>query len=89
MVIERLLDKLLERCRALGLLKARGSQRTDSTHVLAAIRKLNRLELVAEILRAALNELATEAPEWLQELAPLAGSEDAKAAHDVKGASGS
>src|SRR5262245_49988265 len=59
---EVLLEQLLERCRALGLLKARGTQRTDSTPVLAAIRKLNRLELVAETLRAALNELATEAP---------------------------
>ena len=42
-----LLDKLLERCRALGLLKARGPQRPDATHVLAAIRVRNRLELVA------------------------------------------
>src|SRR5467141_4186151 len=50
---ELLLEKLLERCRALGLLTARGQQRTDSTHVLAAIRVLNRLELVAETLRAA------------------------------------
>ena len=58
---EHLLDKLLERCRTLGLLKARGQQRTDSTHVLAAIRVLNRLELVAETLRATLNELATVA----------------------------
>src|SRR6201993_4637168 len=41
---ELLLDKLLERCRALGLLKARGHQRTDSTHVLAAVRVLSRLE---------------------------------------------
>jgi transposase len=69
---ELLLDKLLERCRALGLLKARGSQRTDSTHVLAAIRVLNRLELVAETLRAALNAVATVAPNWLQALTPLA-----------------
>src|SRR5215467_543702 len=69
---ELLLDKLLERCRALGLLKARGQQRTDSTHVLAAIRVLNRLELVAETLRAALNELATVAPDWLQGFAPVA-----------------
>jgi len=69
---EHLLDKLLERCRALGLLTARGRQRTDSTHVLAAIRVMNRLELVAETLRAALNELATVAPAWLQGLAPLA-----------------
>src|SRR5262245_47581831 len=68
---ECLLDKLLERCRALGLLKARGQQRTDSTHVLAAIRVLNRLELVAETLRATLNVLATVAPDWLQGLAPL------------------
>jgi transposase len=68
---ERLLEKLLEGCRARGLLKARGQQRTDSTHVLAAIRVLNRLELVAETLRAALNELATVAPAWVQGVAPL------------------
>ncbi len=68
---ERLLDKLLERCQAHGLIKSRGQQRTDSTHVLAAIRVLNRLELVGETLRAALNELASAAPEWLQRLAPL------------------
>ena len=69
---ELLLDKLLERCRALGWLQARGAQRTDSTHVLAAIRVLNRLELVAETLRAALNAVATVAPDWLQALTPLA-----------------
>jgi transposase len=67
-----LLDKLLARCRSLGWLTARGQQRTDSTHVLAAIRAMNRLELVAETLRAALNALATVAPAWLQGLAPLA-----------------
>jgi transposase len=69
---ELLLEKLLERCRALGLLKARGQQRTDSTHVLAAIRVLNRLELVAETLRAALNAVATVAPDWLHAITPLA-----------------
>src|SRR5262245_6887772 len=69
---ELLLDKLLERCQGLGLLKARGQQRTDSTHVLAAIRVLNRLELVAETLRAALNAVATVAPDWLQAVTPLA-----------------
>ena len=56
----------------MGWLKARGQQRTDSTHVLAAIRVMNRLELVAETLRAALNALATVAPAWLHALAPLA-----------------
>jgi transposase len=51
--------------RAKNLLKARGKQRTDSTHVLASIRVMNRLELVAETLRAALNELAAATPLWL------------------------
>ena len=46
-----LLDTLLERVREQGLLKARGRQRTDSTHVLAVIRALNRLALVIETLR--------------------------------------
>ena len=53
-----LLDTLLERVREAGLLKTRGRQRTDSTHVLAAVRMLNRLERVGETLRAALNALA-------------------------------
>lgn len=63
----QLLDDMLKRFRELGLLKARGRQRTDSSHVLAAIRKLNRLECMGETLRAALNALATVAPEWLLE----------------------
>jgi len=65
-----LLDTLLQRLQEQGLVKARGRQRTDSTHVLAAVRTLNRLERVGETLRAALNELATVAPEWLQAMAP-------------------
>src|SRR5579871_1957297 len=60
------LARLLDQARARGWLKARGRQRTDSTHVLAAIRTLNRLMLVAETVRAALNSLAVAAPEWLQ-----------------------
>ena len=51
-----------------GLLKARGRQRTDSTHVLAAVRDLNRIELLAETLRAALNAVAVVAPDWLRAL---------------------
>jgi len=70
--VERLLDTLLRRCRELGLLKARGQQRTDAPHVFAAIRVLNRLELLGETLRATLNDLATAAPDWLQRIAPLA-----------------
>jgi transposase len=68
---ERLLARLLDAAREGGLLKARGQQRTDSTHVLAAVRDLNRLELLAETLRAALNAIAVAAPDWVHALAPL------------------
>src|SRR5947199_206732 len=67
---ELLPDTLLQRLRGQGLVKAKGRQRTDSTHVLANVRGLNRLERVGETLRAALNELAVVAPDWLQVLAP-------------------
>ena len=60
-----LLTSLLDLLRMQGLLKAGATQRTDSTHVLAAIRTLNRLTCVGETLRAALNELADVAPDWL------------------------
>ena len=62
---ERLLARVLEA----GLLKARGRQRTDSRHVLAAARDLNRVELRAETLRAALNAIPAVAADWLQRLA--------------------
>lgn len=65
-----LLDKLLEHFKAEGLLKARGKQRTDSTHVLANIRTLNQLEFLGETMRSALNELAAVAPAWLGPRAP-------------------
>jgi len=61
-----LLDKLLARCRAKGLLKGKHKQRTDSTHVIAAVRGLTLLELVSETMRRVLNTLARVAPEWLK-----------------------
>jgi transposase len=61
-----LFDLLLTRLREGGYLKVRGRQRTDSTHVLAKIRALNRVEGVGETFRAALNSLAVAAPEWLK-----------------------
>jgi len=61
-----LFDLLLTRLREGGYLKGRGRQRSDSTHVLAKIRALNRVEGVGETLRAALNSLAVAAPQWLQ-----------------------
>ncbi len=58
----------LEHFKQHKLLRSRGRQRTDSSHVLAAIRQVNHLELVGETLRQALNELAIVAPEWLTAL---------------------
>ncbi|MEO1668402.1 MAG: transposase [Chloroflexota bacterium] len=48
-----------------NLLKSGGKQRTDATHILSANRLLNRLELVGETLHHALNQVASEAPDWL------------------------
>lgn len=68
---EHLLEALATACKAQGLLKARGRQRTDAIHVLAALRVLNRIERVGETLRAALNATAQVAPQWLQAWVPL------------------
>ena len=63
---ELLLTTLLDLLRERGLVKAGGKQRSDSTHVVAAIRTLNRLTLVGATLRQALNALAAEVPMWLR-----------------------
>ena len=67
---QRLLDTLLVQLQEMGLLKARGRQRTDSTHILAAVRTVNRLERVGETRRAALNDVASVVPDWLCTIAP-------------------
>ena len=61
-----LFDHLLERYREMGLLKARGRQRTDSTRILSVVRGLNRLQLVGETMRHTLDVLSTVALEWLR-----------------------
>jgi transposase len=65
-----LLDTMLEQFKARGLVKAHGKQRTDSTHVLGAVRDLHLLELVGETLRATLDDLAAVVPDWVRALAP-------------------
>ena len=62
----RLFDTMLAHLKTQGLLKVRGRQRTDSTHVLATVRTLNRLERVGETMRHALNVLAEVVPDWLR-----------------------
>ncbi|MER5348634.1 IS1182 family transposase [Streptomyces mirabilis] len=61
----RVFDRLLKVCQDHKLLGSRGAARTDSTYVLGSVRVLNRLELVGETVRAALNALAIAAPRWL------------------------
>src|SRR5262245_59155640 len=65
---QQLLDSLLAALKARGLLVSGGKQRSDATHVLAAIRTLNRLECVGEAMRQALNVVATLAPVWLRKV---------------------
>jgi transposase len=65
-----LFETLLAALKEAKLVKPRSRQRTDATHVLAAIQVLNRLELVGETMRHALNTLATVVPAWLQGLVP-------------------
>src|SRR6266567_3103660 len=67
----RLFTLLVEKLNEQGYLKKRGSQRTDSTHILAAVHRYHRVELLPETLRAALNEVALHAPEWLQQWVPV------------------
>ncbi|MEV1004909.1 hypothetical protein [Nonomuraea sp. NPDC050202] len=65
---DRLLDLALARLKEAGLVRERTTQRTDSTHVLATVRDLTRLELVTEAMRAALEELARTAAHALNGL---------------------
>jgi transposase len=62
---EAALDALLARLADEGLVRAGGKQRTDSTHVIAAVRGLHTIELAGESVRAALEALAAACPDWL------------------------
>jgi len=69
---QRVLDMLLGRLVEQGLLAAGGRARTDSTHVIAAVRELNRLELAGESVRAAVEAVAAAAPDWLASVIDVA-----------------
>lgn len=68
---QQLLDTMLAMLAQHKLLNKRGKQRTDSTHIVAAVRQSNRLETIGETIRATLNTLAVVAPDWLQKIAPV------------------
>ena len=61
------LDTLLQRLAAGGLVKAGGKQRTDSTHVIAAVAALNRLELAGETCGPRWRRWRRPHPAWLEQ----------------------
>ncbi len=69
--VQRLLDTFLAACKTRGWIKTRGTQRTDSTHVVAAIRRLYYLECVQEALRHTLNQLSEADAAWVQQRVPV------------------
>jgi transposase len=70
---EKALDLLVAALKEKGLVKAGGKQRTDSTHVISAVRDLNRLELAGECVRAVLETLSAAAPGWVEQVLEVAG----------------
>ena len=73
--VDGLLNLMLDRLKAAGLVKAGGRQRTDSTHVIAGVRRLNRIETVGETLRAALEAIARINPSWIVPLLEIGWDE--------------
>jgi transposase len=70
---EKALDVLLAALTEKGLVKAGGKQRTDSTHVISAVRDLNRLELAGECVRAALEAISAAHPGWVEQVLEVPG----------------
>ena len=66
-----LLEHMIEIFKNEGILKTRKPQRTDSTHILTAVRDLSRLELVGKTMLHVLNNLAVVSPNWLKTIAPV------------------
>jgi transposase len=69
---QRLLDTFVAACKTHEWIKPRGTQRTDSTHVLAAIRRLYYLACVQEALRHALNQRSESNAPWVHQHVPVA-----------------
>ena len=63
---QEMFERVLKRLQGLGLLQTGGKPRTDATAVLAATQLLNRVQLVAETMRLALEALSDDRPDWLR-----------------------
>jgi transposase len=66
---QRVLQRLVERVAAIGLLSLAERQTIDMTDVLISVGNLNRIEDLFEALRAALVVLAARWPDWLRSIA--------------------
>ena len=71
----RLFEAVLMQLQALGLVKRRGRQRTDSLAVLSKMRDLNRLEMVVETLRLALQAMLKAEAAWTRATVPTTWEE--------------
>lgn len=67
---KRVFEKLVEQIRAMGLIKERGKQRSDSIAMLVKVRRLSRIEMVVETLRLAVVALVAANREWCEEVIP-------------------
>jgi transposase len=65
-----LLEKLVQTGLQEGWIRSTSKVRTDSTHMLAKVRRLNQLELVGETLRATLDTLSSAEPSWVRSHLP-------------------
>jgi transposase len=78
--VKLLFDQVLQTLQEAGLVKTRGKQRLDSTHIVANVATMSRLEVVRETLRLVLEELARASrgealPGWTQLQARYCDSE--------------
>jgi len=68
---ERLVfDQVLSKLKDAGLVKKGGKARTDSTHILAVVEHLGRMELVTESIRVALQAVSVLVPAWVEQRIP-------------------
>lgn len=71
----RIFEQVLGQMQALGLLKQRGAQRSDSLALLMQARHLGRIELVFETVRVALRALLRADADWIRTILPEAWAE--------------
>lgn len=64
-------DHLVQQFLKLGFIKRRSKVRTDSTHIVGVVERLQQVDLVTESLRVALEAAHKEAPSWVERTLPV------------------